>query len=187
MMTAHDSVLFKSLRGGLLAGVIAASAAHAAPPTQHYWYDGEVRRPLYLDAGRVADFSAKRAPAAPVLKDAALGKALSSGAAGTNPTGVVDPHASTPVFKDAQDASARTRALPGGVIVRLKNEMPEAAAREWLRARGLEPLRPLGEHGGMWLIQAEPGLKSLDMANRLFESGEFAGASPNWWHLRKLK
>ena len=60
-------------------------------------------------------------------------------------------------------------------------------AREFLRQRGLEPLRPIGEHSGMWLVQSEPGVKSLDLANQLHESGEFAGASPNWWQARTLK
>jgi hypothetical protein len=167
------------LAAASLGALVAALPAAGAPPTSHYWYDGDVRRPLYVDDTQVADFSEGRDPKSPVLRSAIAAKA----AGASSPA----PGAQSPVFKDAAHAGARSRALPGGVVVRLKQPLPEGQAREFLRQRGLEPLRPIGEHSGMWLVQSEPGVKSLDLANQLHESGEFAGASPNWWQARTLK
>ena len=45
----------------------------------------------------------------------------------------------------------------------------------------------LVDGSGLWLVGSEPGLPSLDLANRLYESGDFAVAAPNWWQPRALK
>jgi|GEM_PF-6216954 len=38
-----------------------------------------------------------------------------------------------------------------------------------------------------WLVQSEPGMASLDLANALYESGQFQSASPNWFKQRATK
>jgi len=156
----------------LLAGwlLLAASPAFAQ---QHYWYDGAVRRPLWSDAALVADFSVPVAEKSRVLRPAALSKG---------------PDASTsPVFRDSRDSQARPRALPGGVIVTTATDMTEDARRSLFARHGLQTVRELGAGTGRWLVAGPVGIGSLELANRLYESGDFAGASPNWWQPRTRK
>ena len=139
---------------------------------QRYWYDGEWRRPLWADETVVADFSAARGEKSKVLRPAAIAK-------GGEPT--------SPVFRDGPGEKSRTRALPGGVIVTLKTG-PGEDRRDALFARhGLQPVREIGSGSGMWLVASPPGVASLDLANRLYESGDFKAAAPNWWQPRALK
>jgi hypothetical protein len=155
------------------AAAIALAAAGAAHAQQRYWYDGEKRRALWAEPSLVADFAAGA-----TRKDARLvPPALAKG----------DPLARSPVFRDRPGGEGTLRALPGGVILRLREPM-SAAQREALAARhGLAPLRELGEGSGLWFAPSAPGLPSLELANRLHESGDFAAASPNWWTPRRLK
>ena len=139
---------------------------------QRYWYDGEVRRPLWSDETVVADFSAARGEKSKVLRPAAIAKSGES---------------TSPVFRDGPGEKSRTRALPGGVIVTLKTG-PGEDRRDALFARhGLQPVREIGSGSGMWLVASPPGVASLDLANRLYESGDFKAAAPNWWQPRALK
>jgi hypothetical protein len=48
-------------------------------------------------------------------------------------------------------------------------------------------VRELGDDGHAWLVSSAPGLPALELANRLYESGDFLAASPNWWRPRALK
>ena len=162
--------------------VHAQPASKAAPPSTVsaskdsalYWYDGDTRRELRVDASSVARFGpeAKSARAADVIlpadlarKDAASSQALS------------------PLLRDE---AGQPRALPGGVIVTLPADTTEQDARRRLQALGVQPLRPIGAGARMWLIAAEPGLASLDLANRLHETG-LVSAQPNWWQPRAKK
>lgn len=151
---------------------LAMAGTHAQAPTEHYWYDGTQRRPLYVDATLIADFATQ-----------VQGKSV------LQPSGLVTKSAKTqsPVFKDAPGSGAVTRALPGGVIVVLPRDMPEAQARQWLQAEGLTPIRALGAQTDTWLIDAPAGLPALELANKLFESGKVKTATPNWWQSRAKK
>ena len=159
----------------------AASAACAAggtgttgPDASLYWYDGGVRRPLQVDADHVARFGADTSRrAADVIVPAALAAKDDSG------TG-----ARSPVLRDASGAP---RALPGGVIVTLPPDVAsEADARARLAALGVQPVRSIGAGARVWLVAAEAGLPSLQLANRLHESGAVT-AQPNWWQPRATK
>lgn len=180
-------------------GLAAIDAAQAAGPTSFYWYDGQVRRELWLDSSQVVDFAVKAANGAPLIKSSAVaaalppvanaGTATTSGTA-TNPSapqkgGGADAQKVSPMFRDTTGA-APTRALPGGVIVTLKQPLAPDEARMFLEQRGLVPVSQIG-NSAMWLVESPAGLESLALANRLFESGEFAGAAPNWWRPRARK
>ena len=183
-------------RPALVAGLALALAAlllvpiagRAAPPTEHYWYDGTVRRPLWLENAQVADFSTPGPEASKVLRPAGLRSAAASKqAAASAADSTAGGDGLSPVFKDGADAGARLRALPGGVIVTLKQPLADPQARQFFKARGLVAVRPVVAGSGMWLIESRAGLDSLTLANRLHEGGEFAAASPNWWQPRTLK
>jgi hypothetical protein len=167
----------------------------------HIAHEGDVTRQLWIDTSRVAEFPAEGGR--PAIRQAEPGEiaeanrtskqgpkdgdpstpgsmpADASGAAApsTNP-----PAALSPVFLDA---SGNPRALPGGVIVSLKEPLPEAQARGELEAAGLQPVRRIGER--MWMVESPAGIASLELANRLHETGRFEFVQPNWWKPRTTK
>ncbi len=163
------------LRTGTLALLLTLAGTAAAQPVAHYWYEGGQRRPLRLDSAHVADFTA-RGPQ--VLKAAPSAAAKSVAGAATK--------GASPVFRDAGSGDGSARALPGGMLVTLKHPMDDAQARAWFAARGLTAVRRIGTTA-TWLVQTDAGLASLTAANALHESGEVAGAEPNWWQQRALK
>ncbi len=128
----------------------ATSSTGSKTGAAHYWYDGDIRRPLWVDTQ-----AGTKDAAAIALRDAPAG--------------------------------GQARTLPGGVLVRLKQPMAGDDARRTLAAKGLTPVRPIGDDTSMWLVEADPGLDSLQLANRLYESGDFAAASPNWKRERTKK
>lgn len=152
-----------------------ALAAHGA--ATHYHYENGQRRALRVDPGWIADFASppRKSPgqaAAPMKRSIGGEKALAA-----------LPPGASPLLRDEHGAP---RALPGGVIVRLR-PADRASARERLAAAGLLPLRPLAPDGSAWLVDAPAGLAALDLANQLHESGRYESAAPNWWRPRALK
>jgi hypothetical protein len=172
----------------------------------HVTREGGVERRLWIDTGRVAEFDSDGAPAiraaavgeveairrggstdakASAFKDQAQDQAhrkQDQAPAGSAMTGGAAGKPVSPVFRDA---SGRPRALPGGVIVSLKQALAEEDAQAALAAAGLVPLRRIGER--MWLVESPPGIESLEMANRLQEEGRFGFAQPNWWQPKATK
>ncbi len=139
----------------------------------HYWYDGEIKRPLWIDAGQVADFSSQDRTQSAVVKSMPTTKSMGE--------------KMSPLFRDQADDNARGRALPGGIVVRLRQTLPDEQARSYLNERGLKAVREIGSQTGLWLVESAPGMASLELANRLHEKGEFVSVSPNWWQPRALK
>jgi len=173
----------------------------AANAASHYWYDGDRRRELLLEPARVADF--RPAAADRRAESASRGAAGGRTAASRTPLRAAHeiekdpsnglPPGVSPVLRDAE-APARLRSLAGGVIVTLRmapagNDAAarETQARRQLVAAGLEPLRAIDPEARRWLVESPVGLESLELANRLHESGDFESAAPNWWQPRALK
>lgn len=152
----------------LLALVPAITAAQ-----NRYWYDGSETRALWLDPVWVADFSKLPADPASVLR-------LSGSSQATD-------RVLSPVFRDSAQAEGTMRALPGGVLLRFRANQGPSDRQSLATKHGLRMIREIGSAGRLWLVQAGPGLESLDLANRLHESGDFESASPNWWQHRTLK
>jgi hypothetical protein len=154
-----------------------AGPAREAPAA--WWYDRGVRRPLHVDRDWIADFADRPAAAAHPGRRASP---LRQRDGVEKDSGALPPGAS-PVFRDAGGAA---RALPGGVLVRLR-DADLRRARERLAAAGLTPVRANDPEGRTWLVESPPGLPALELANRLHESGEFESVEPNWWRPRALK
>lgn len=179
---------------------------------QRYWYDGKRKRTLRVDPDWVADFR-YRTGSGTSESGANESGANESGAreSGTTPPAKVDrmaPRARrasvrSPLERVQREDSARVtreagvsevlrneagspRALPGGVIVRLQ-ESDRRNAYDILVEAGLRPVRALDPEQRSWLVESPAGLESLELANRLHESGRFESASPNWWRPRALK
>lgn len=170
----NTSRAFAYLRTRLAAAwVLALALTPAAHAQQRYWYDGDTRRALWSQPDMLADFGAARAEKNQVIKPSALVKDLSM--------------STSPVFRDAASDASPSRALPGGVLLRFAPGTTDAQRQALLARYGLTDARALGDATGAWLVPTAPGTASLDLANRLFESGDFATAAPNWWRPRALK
>lgn len=152
-------------------------AMPSATVAEHYWYDGDQRRELLVDARLGIDFVAGKAIL--IEKPARADKALD---AATTADAPVD----SPVFRDA-DSPAVKRALPGGAILTTRDPTDAAALDRRLAAHGLSVSRQLDAGGTRWLIETPSGIAGLELANRLHESGDFAAVTPNWWRERALK
>jgi len=147
-------------------------------PGRHYWYESGERRVLRIDPAWIADFASPPARSAPGKARTPMKRFI-----GGEKALETLPGGSSPVFRDENGA---TRALAGGVIVRLREaDVSETRAR--LADAGLVPVRPLDPEGRNWLVDSPPGLPSLELANQLHESGRFESATPNWWRPRALK
>jgi hypothetical protein len=146
----------------------AVATATSALASNHYWYDGAERKSVALDANRVVRFAADG-------KTSILPKSLSQ----EKSISRLSSETESPLFVE----NGRHRALPGGLIVSLKQALNEQDAREQLVARGLVPVRMIqgDAQGRNWIVASPSGIESLTIANRLHESGVFASVAPNWW------
>jgi hypothetical protein len=172
----------RHLESGAESAVNPASAPRSsgkAPPT-HVVDEGGAPRPLWLDSGRVAEFD-KTGSGKPIIRPAAAGDATPSSKSGPA-TAAASGTQVSPLFVDA---AGQPRALAGGVIVTLKQDLPEAQARDLLQDAGLAPLRQIGAR--MWLVDSPVGLASLDLADRLHGDSRFEFVQPNWWRPRTTK
>jgi hypothetical protein len=150
-----------------------AAFAWPAHAQQQYWYDGPQRRPLWADPSLLADFGVRSAEKALVLKPPALAKG--------------DAALHSPVFRDGGNGATPPRALPGGVVVRFDPALSAEQRAALIERHRLEVVRAIGGTGNVLLVRSAPGLPALELANRLYESGDFLAASPNWWRPRALK
>lgn len=159
-------------KAGTTAGI--SPEAEKPDPAQRVWHDGDRKRTLQVDPEWVVDFrgskpNLERAPQPATAATAKNGPALSPG--------------QSQVLRDETGAP---RALPGGVIVRLR-DADIAGARALFTELGLQPVRAIDPEERTWLVASPPGLESLTLANRLHESGRFEAATPNWWRPRATK
>jgi hypothetical protein len=132
-----------------------------------YYYDGGVKRALVVDSQQWANVKS--------------GKSVELQAMSTNEKSGKS-FAGSPVFRLGETGSPM--ALPGGVIVKPKSGDTTAEAK--LKAKGYEIERAIGDSGAL-LVKSPEGMSSLELANKLHESGDFESASPNWWRERRKK
>ena len=152
--------------------VVAKKPAKAAAPAaaQAYWYDGKLRRALTIDPERVADFGPGDVAAPrgqPQLKKASATKAKDAKI--------------SPLFRGVGAPASDVRALPGGIIVTLREAGTAEAANEALAPFGLRVARQVDSTGLRWVVATAPGMIALETAIRLHESGAFASVTPDWW------
>ena len=174
-----------TLVGACLGAVLLGHPPMTQAAEEAYWYDGAVRRPLWIDRG-----SGTISPTAPASATDTKSSRDDSERAAKVPPASTDAQtvrpgeALEPVKTRRSSAVSAPRsldeALPGGVLVSLKEPMKDAEARAFLTGQGATPIRELGQGTGIWLVASPPGEPALQLANRLFESGRFALAQPNW-------
>lgn len=147
---------------------------------QTYWYDGSRKQLLRIDPAEVADFG-NRESAGAVPTITAADKLASKSQ---------DAEHVSPLLRDARTGKL-AGALPGGVLVRFNRAVNEQQAGAIAAAFGSQIEHPVGAPDAaghtLWLFSAPAGLASLELANRIHESGQVRSAAPNWWKPRALK
>lgn len=138
-----------------------------------YWYDGGVRRTVHMHSDRTVRFGVNGSAKISDNTNLQVKSAPSAG------------EAESPIFTE----NGKTKGLPGGVIVTVRSTVSVDQVESHLRSAGLSPVRALNfdASGRTWLVTSDAGKASLDMANRLQESGQFLAAIPNWWTQRAKK
>ena len=91
------------------------------------------------------------------------------------------------VFYKGEKKDQAPMALTGEIIVHFKPDWNENRIAEWAKNMDLETIKSLPFSQNTYLFKAGPGLKSLEIANRVYLSGEVIYAYPNWWKAMELK
>ena len=73
---------------------------------------------------------------------------------------------SSPVFRDAASDGSPTRALPGGVVLRLADGVTAQQRQAIFARHALSAVRPLGDGGLTWFAWTPPGLPALEAGLR---------------------
>lgn len=163
-----------------------------------YTYDGDVKRTLWTNPALLVEFAPDRTRKATLLSSGSVvgepreehrGVRLWPLASVADPDRLarssnlaLGSEAFSPVLHTANAAGTPKRALPGGVLVTLADDWSAAQIAAWLAGHDLTVERELPTGNNAFLVASPAGLASLELANRLFESGEVVAASPNWWH-----
>ena len=165
------------------------ASADGKQTASSYFYDGGKKITITADPGLVAEFgtttsesAVKQAlPGAVELKDGVGGPRVFKAPASSFKPRTATGTTTSPVFRAGSSPAARMMALPGGVIVTFNPQWTESQVREFAASKGLEVQQRLEITGNWYVLKTEPGLASLQTANRLQESGAVVGSSPNWW------
>ena len=89
-----------------------------------------------------------------------------------------------PVFRSKEDASLMT--LPGGVLLALDSTWDQERIDAFFQENGIDAhsVSPMEYLKNAYFIETEPGLPSLDLANKLAVMDGVEVSSPNWWQER---
>lgn len=87
----------------------------------------------------------------------------------------------SPVLHDSASSGSPLSALPGGVVATFPSGWDRARIDAWAAARGMGAPEPVVAEANLYLLASPPGLASLELANRLHESGELVACTPNVW------
>lgn len=134
------------------------------------WYDGGVPRTVWIDKSHVAELPDNNAGPREGIRIVPADEARSRDATERSNT--------VPVFRDGP-TGGRIRTIPGNIIVQLNPEWNAAQVAQWLRANALTEVHRMSNN--FLVIASPPGLPSLELANRLQESGTVVYAQPDWW------
>ncbi|GAB3546630.1 hypothetical protein GCM10027343_24700 [Noviherbaspirillum agri] len=142
----------------------------------YIWYDGGKPKRVVVDRSLVAEFGSRaETGATPVVKNGQVRVWRKEDAAVTRAAG----EKTSPVLRDGP--GGRMRALPGNIIVRLDPNWSSAQVDAWLASQGLTKIGQLPMANNLLVLSSPPGLASLELANRLQQSGMVISAQPDWW------
>lgn len=158
---------------------------------QHYfWYDGNQKRTVWANPDLVAEFnssaqsntenSAQKINIPPTFIQFLT---IETDKTTLKSTG----KQRSPVLHSSASISGAKKALPGNVIVQMKPSWTAEQINTWFEKQNITAIRPLTFAPNAFLIQSNAGLESLNLANRLYETGDVVLASPNWWQERTTR
>jgi hypothetical protein len=160
----------------------------------YYWYDSGVKKGLHMDSELVADFDSASDEESAVRKANPNASRVKGQHGGTKLWKVASPKSAvkksaamkpgagvSPVFREGGHPGGRIMSLPGNVVVFFKSDWSEQTVKDWVAAQNLEIVDKLNIGKNAYVIKTGPGLESLNLANKLQESGEVESATPNWW------
>ncbi len=93
----------------------------------------------------------------------------------------------SPVLHDSPSPDGPVRILPGNIVVLLDASWDKDAVARWVERRQLRVVAELSFGPNMLLVETEPGLPALELANTLYRSGEVRAAFPDWLTQKTLK
>ena len=179
--------------------------AHSEEPTggrwttSYVWYDGTNERRVWLDSEQVADLAPGQAsetnlPLGHVLPQSPRGIRLWTVEKGVTPDRLVKELSAgsgkaklSLVLRDAPSPDSPVRLLPGNVIVELDPAWSQEKVQDWANRHQVEVLTQLPIGANMVVVKTAPGLAALELANKLYRSGEVRAAFPDWWTEKTLK
>lgn len=175
--------------------VLAVFTASADNGGIYYWYESGVKKTLHMDDELLAEFgpasdgesAVKNAePSATRIRvrgggGAAIWK-VGSPKSALQKSAALKPRAGvSPVFREGGNPGGRMMSLPGNVIVVFKSDWSEQKVKGWAAAKNLGIVGKLNIGKNAYVLKTATGLESLNLANKLQESGEVEAAAPNWW------
>ncbi len=84
------------------------------------------------------------------------------------------------VFHDGPVESTSARILPGGIVLGFPIAWSEKRCREWIAAKGHIIEHVIESSPNTYVVKSEPGLPTLEEANRLHATGDLVVSSPDW-------
>ncbi len=173
--------------------VAAVFTARADNGGDYYWYESGVKKTLHMDDELVAEFgpasdvesavkNAEPSASRVMVRGGAAIWRVGSPKSALQKSAALKPSAGvSPVFREGGDPGGRMMSLPGNVIVFFKSDWSEQKVKGWAAAKNLGIADKLNIGRNAYVIKTAPGLESLNLANKLQESGEVEAAAPNWW------
>lgn len=92
-----------------------------------------------------------------------------------------------PVFYQGPAKDRSPMVLTGEIIVQFKPDWDEAKISQWARDMGIETKEKFSFSANTYLFNAGTGMRSLELANQIYLSGQAINAYPNWWKAMELK
>ena len=179
-------------------GTPSKSSGVASTLLQSYeWYDGRQKRTVWLNPGLLAEFrlgTLEGGKTQKPLPGVSLQKQRHGVRIWKIDTGSVAETFSerrdsdlrlqagyAPVFHDVPNASGSMRSLPGNVIVYLDPDWGADRIGQWLQQNGYLVVKRLEMRANAYILKTGTGIEALQLANKLYQSGQVVAAFPDWW------
>ncbi|MCE8423284.1 MAG: S8 family serine peptidase, partial [Candidatus Methanoperedens sp.] len=91
------------------------------------------------------------------------------------------------VFYGDQKKDQAPMVLTGEIIVHFRQDWDENRITNWANDRGIEIIKNFPISPNTYLFRAGSGLRSLELANQIYLSGDVIYAYPNWWKAMNTK
>lgn len=89
----------------------------------------------------------------------------------------------SPIYAESPSPQARKQVLTGRIIVEFKAPPPDSGLAAFAQRYRLTPARKMNLGTAFYLFQGADAASSLEIANRIYLSGEVSAAYPDWLYL----